>query len=136
MVGLLSLLPMLLTAVAMTQLGEEITWKHHILFLFTFSVVTWITLPTVLTLPANALGREPTSKDLAKLIAPHRLRLSALLMAVPLTDALISLLLSSLDSWVHYIDTMLRLIFWPLGVSVLSLAYIWVTHSSAKDHAE
>lgn len=125
MIGLITLIPALPATMLIVVLDSPDTLVNLGILYVAIVVALWITTPTMLALPVNALGRDPETEEIKRLTGPHHPRLFALILAFPLAETLLSLI-SALLPALSPVLNMITVIFWPLGVSVLSLAYIWL----------
>lgn len=95
-------------------------------------VGSWIIAPMLLGLPAAALGQNRRPAELEAMSAPHRFRLTVLIMMVPLGQSLLQLATPMLGGGAPVLKLALAVICWPLGIGMLSLAYVWLGQTQSE----
>ncbi|HLO79265.1 MAG TPA: hypothetical protein VK196_22645 [Magnetospirillum sp.] len=92
----------------------------------------WATGPGMLSLSAAALNRDLNRSGVSNLVAGNKGRLFALLFGVSVSEVALSLGTDSLGAAGPALRLVVSVIFWPLAVAVLSMAYVWLTTGSTS----
>lgn len=87
-------------------------------------VASWVVAPMLLGLPAAALGHKRSSAQLDAAAKPHRIKLTVLTMLIPMAQSLMNQLFQTMGNFAPVGSLTLDLICWPLGIGILSLAYV------------
>lgn len=95
------------------------------------ALATWVTAPGMLTLSAAALNRDLPAAALTALVEGNRGRLFILLFISAAAEILLSSASDSLGPAAAPARLAVTVVFWPLAVAMLSMAYVWLTRTTA-----
>lgn len=135
-IGLICMLPMVPAVVLISYFELQGRLAGLAIIAVGSAAATWMITPTMLSLPVNALGGEPSEDDIKQLLGGNHARLFALIVAIPLAEAALEQILALAGVWTEATALAINLIFWPLGVSVLTLSYIWLRDNRTKRATE
>jgi len=100
-------------------------WSTPLFFMVPGFVATcWLVSPMLLGLPAAALGHHRSSAQLDTAAAPQRVKLTVLTMLIPTVHGMAQQLVGLTGSAASVGNLVLDLLCWPLGIGILSLAYV------------
>ncbi|MGE5478309.1 MAG: hypothetical protein ACM3Q1_16765 [Bacteroidales bacterium] len=95
------------------------------------ALATWVTAPAMLTLAAAALNLDLPAPALTALIKGNRGRLFALLFVTAAAEILLSMATDRFGASAAPARLAVTIVFWPLAVAMLSMAYVWLTRTTA-----
>jgi len=100
-------------------------WSTPLFFMVPGFVATgWLVAPMLLGLPAAALGHRRSSAQLDAAATPQRVKLTVLTILIPTVQGMAQQLSGLTGSAASVGNLVLDLLCWPLGIGILSLAYI------------
>lgn len=99
------------------------------------AVPIWFTAPTMLTLAAAAINRNTPLTAIKALAEGNRARLFALLFGVSAAETGLVAASDYAGAGGSALHFAVAVIFWPLAVAVLSMAYIWLNQSVNAESA-
>ncbi|MGE5517430.1 MAG: hypothetical protein ACM31D_16620 [Bacteroidota bacterium] len=99
------------------------------------AVPIWFTGPTMLTLAAAAINRDTPLTAIKALAEGNRARLFALLFGISAAETGLTVASDYARAAGPAVHFAVAVIFWPLAVAVLSMAYIWLNQSANVESA-
>lgn len=130
-------LVVLFTAGVLGALSSLVHWSAGIVIgTIGLVLLSWLIAPMLLGLPAAAIGARRNSNELEAMAAPSRMRLTVLTMAIPLAQSLLNLAVPMLGDGAPMLKLALDVVCWPLGVGILSIAYMWLSNPSQEAVAQ